>query len=344
MIYFNCDYNEGAHPSVLHMLEQTNMEQTVGYGLDPYCERARELILQQCRAPKAEVHFLVGGTQTNTTAISSVLRPHQGVICPDSGHIQVHETGAIEACGHRVIPIPSREGKISGKQIEEVWRGHWEDAVHEHMVQPKMVYISHPTEYGTLYSLKELEEISSVCRRCGLILYLDGARLGYGLCAKDNTLSLPDITRLCDIFYIGGTKQGALFGEALVIANPLFREDFRYLIKQKGGMLAKGRLLGIQFVALLQEGVYFEIARHANEMADKIREACARLGFAFLFETTTNQIFPIFTKNQINELEKEFNLSFWEKVDEDRSAMRICTSWATTEEQTECLIRALEKL
>ncbi len=344
MIYFNCDYNEGAHPAILEMLEKTNWEQTIGYGMDPYCEKARELIRRECRAPEADVHFLVGGTQTNTTAVSSVLRPHQGVISAESGHIQAHETGAIEACGHRVITVPSKDGKITAEQIHRIWTGHWEDSNHEHMVQPKMVYLSHPTESGTLYSLEELKAVSNICRACGMYLYLDGARLGYGICARDSTVSLPDISRLCDIFYIGGTKQGALFGEALVITNTDLKPDFRYFIKQKGGMLAKGRLLGLQFIALFEDGIYYQIAEHADRMADCIREACVRKGIPFLFETKANQLFSVLTHSQVKKLEKEFVLSLWEKLEGDRYGMRICTSWATTEEQVQALTVAIDKL
>ena len=241
MILFTSDYTEGAHPRIIEKLAETNMEQTVGYGEDPYCEEAREAIKKVCEAPEADVHFLVGGTQTNFTVISSILRPFQGVICADSGHINVHETGAVEATGHKVLALPSKEGKITGQQIKEYYDLHWSDESREHIVQPKMVYISHPTEVGTLYTKAELEDISSICKECGLYLFLDGARMGYGLMAPGTDVTLPDIAKCCDVFYIGGTKVGALFGEAVVITNPCLKQDFRYCIKQKGGMLAKGR-------------------------------------------------------------------------------------------------------
>ena len=267
MILFTSDYTEGAHPRIIEKLAETNMEQTVGYGEDPYCEEAREAIKKVCEAPEADVHFLVGGTQTNFTVISSILRPFQGVICADSGHINVHETGAVEATGHKVLALPSKEGKITGQQIKEYYDLHWSDESHEHIVQPKMVYISHPTEVGTLYTKAELEDISTVCKECGLYLFLDGARMGYGLMAPGTDVTLPDIAKCCDVFYIGGTKVGALFGEAVVITNPCLKQDFRYCIKQKGGMLAKGRLLGVQFLELFIDVLYYEISKHAIDMA-----------------------------------------------------------------------------
>ncbi|MBD9017543.1 MAG: aminotransferase class V-fold PLP-dependent enzyme, partial [Coprococcus comes] len=267
MILFTSDYTEGAHPRIIEKLAETNMEQTVGYGEDPYCEEAREAIKKVCEAPEADVHFLVGGTQTNFTVISSILRPFQGVICADSGHINVHETGAVEATGHKVLALPSKEGKITGQQIKEYYDLHWSDESREHIVQPKMVYISHPTEVGTLYTKNELENISTVCKECGLYLFLDGARMGYGLMAPGTDVTLSDIAKYCDVFYIGGTKVGALFGEAVVITNPCLKQDFRYCIKQRGGMLAKGRLLGVQFLELFKDGLYFEISKHAIDMA-----------------------------------------------------------------------------
>ena len=269
MIFFNCDYNEGAHENIIKRLAETNREQTVGYGEDDYCRQAAEMVLEKCEMPEAQVHFLVGGTQTNLTVIAAGLKPWQGVISADTGHINCHETGAIEATGHKVLALPCRNGKLKGEQIREVVRNHWEDATHEHMVQPGMVYISNPTEIGTIYHQKGLEELYRACQDCGLYLYIDGARMGYGLMARDNDLTLPFIARHCDAFTLGGTKQGALFGEALVITNPALGKDFRYLIKQRGGMLAKGRLLGIQFQELMRNDLYFEpfcpCHRHGNE-------------------------------------------------------------------------------
>ena len=245
MIRFQCDYAEGAHPLILQKMGETNEEQTVGYGNDPYCERARKKIRTLCDAPKADVHFFVGGTQTNFTVIRSILRSYQGAVAANTGHINVHETGAVEATGHKVLPLPSEDGKITADQVREYYEAHWQDADHEHMVQPGMVYISHPTENGTLYSKEELKALYEVCRELGLPLFLDGARLGYGVMSEASELGLADIAAFTDVFYIGGTKVGALFGEAVVITNPALKKDFRYLIKQSGGMLAKGRLLGI---------------------------------------------------------------------------------------------------
>ena len=256
MIYFNNDYSEGCHPKILEALTRTNYEQTLGYGEDEYCARATEKIRTLCGRADAAVHFLVGGTQTNLTVIAAALRPHQGVLCADSGHINTHETGAVEATGHKVLGLPSKDGKITASQVRDAVLAHRADASFEHTVQPKMVYISNPTELGTLYTKAELTALRDTCRELGLYLFLDGARLGYGLMAKDNDLTLKDIGDCCDVFYIGGTKVGALFGEAVLVTNPALKEDFRYLIKQRGGMLAKGRLLGIQFDTLMTDNLY----------------------------------------------------------------------------------------
>ncbi|MGL4791388.1 MAG: threonine aldolase family protein, partial [Anaerotignaceae bacterium] len=252
MIRFECDYAEGAYPRVLEILGESNLNQTTGYGNDEYCQKAKELIKKACNSPNSDVHFMVGGTQTNATVIAASLRPHQGVISVETGHINVHETGAIEFSGHKVIALSSDDGKITADQIRQCVVSHWEDAAHEHMVQPGMVYISHPTENGTLYTKEELTKISQTCKEFNLPLFMDGARLGYGLMAEGSDITLEDLCKLCDIFYIGGTKIGALFGEALVINNESLKKDFRYFIKQNGAMLAKGRLLGIQFIALFE--------------------------------------------------------------------------------------------
>ena len=342
MIYFNCDYNEGAHEKVLERLNKTNMEQTAGYGEDEYCGQARKLICGLCKDDSLMVQFLVGGTQANMTVISAALRPHQGVLSADTGHINVHETGAVESTGHKVLSLPSVDGKITAKQVEDAYRSHVEEDSFEHMVQPKMVYISNPTELGTIYSKAELEALSQVCRKNGLYLFMDGARLGYGLTSKENDLDLEQIAKLCDVFYIGGTKVGALFGEAVVISNPALKEDFRYMIKQKGGMLAKGRLLGVQFLALLEDGLYFEISRHANELAEEIRDACKKAGYPFLVENPTNQIFVILPDEKLARLGENYSFCYQERVDETHSAVRICTSWATTRESVEKLIKDIE--
>lgn len=342
MIYFNNDYAEGCHESVLQLLSATNLEQTSGYGCDPYCEKAAGIIRRLCENEQLSVHFLVGGTQANLTVIDAALRPHQGVIGAISAHIHVHEAGAIEATGHKVLALPSVDGKLTAEQIRSTVTAHYADEAAEHTVQPKMVYISNPTELGTLYTLHELEAISRVCKQFGLYLFMDGARLGYGLTAAGNDLTLPDIARLCDVFYIGGTKVGALFGEAVVISNPELARDFRYMIKQHGGMLAKGRLLGIQFCALLENGAYFQIAARANRLADQIRETLSELGYSLLVPGTTNQIFPIIPDRVLDRLAKDFSFTHQERVDADHRAVRFCTSWATTQENADALCNALK--
>ncbi len=344
MLQFNCDYNEGAHPKVLEKLAATNLEQTVGYGEDPYCQAAAELLRNLCHAPEAAVHFLVGGTQANLTVIAAALRTYQGLMAAESGHIHVHETGSIEACGHKVLALPSVDGKLTAGQITEAYRAHVENESFEHTVQPKMVYLSHPTELGTLYTLAELEAISAVCRRWGLYLYVDGARLGYGLTARGNDVTMADLARLTDAFYIGGTKVGALFGEAVVLTHPDLKQDFRYVIKQRGGMLAKGRLLGLQFLALFEDGSYEEIAAHANRLADRLRETFRAADVPFLVENTTNQLFPILPDSVLAELAKSYSFSYQQRVDEAHSAVRFCTSWATDPAAVEQLCGDIRRL
>ena len=344
MIYFNNDYSEGCHEKVLQALIRTNLEQTLGYGEDEYCAAAASKIRRLCGREDAAVHFLVGGTQANLTVIDAALRPHQGALCPVGGHINVHETGAVEATGHKVLTVPSGDGKITAAQVRQVVESHRADASFEHMVQPKLVYISNPSEYGTLYSLSELEALSETCHELGLYLFLDGARLGYGLMAKDYDVTAADIARLCDVFYIGGTKVGALFGEAVVIMNPALKEDFRYLIKQHGGMLAKGRLLGVQFDALMTDGLYFEIAAHADKLADRIRATLDALNVPCLVPGITNQIFPILPDAVLTELAKDFCFTEMERVDSSHRAVRFCTSWATKEENVDALCERLKTL
>ena len=344
MIQFQCDYNEGAHPLIIKRLTETNMEQTVGYGEDPHCEEARRLIKQACQSDNADVHFLVGGTQANTTVIAHILRPYQGVLAATSGHINVHETGAIESTGHKVLAIPTEDGKLTAKQIDEAMQAHIHEDGPEHMVQPGMVYLSFPTEIGTIYSHDELKAIRTVCNKYDLPLFVDGARLGYGLCSPECDLTLPQLAQLADVFYIGGTKVGALFGEAVVIMNETLKRDFRYSIKQHGGMLAKGRLLGLQFATLFTGNLYFDIAQHAIDEAMRIKAALQAKGIGFLIDSPTNQQFPIFTDTQIATLSEHFMLSLWQRIDESHTAMRICTSWATKTESTDALIRAIENL
>ena len=341
MIYFHNDYCEGCHEAVLNKLISTNMEQTPGYGTDAYCLQAAEMIRKACGRDDLSVHFLVGGTQANLTVIDAALRPHQAALGPVGAHINVHETGAVEATGHKVLSVPSDDGKITAKQVRDTVDQHRASDSFEHEAQPKLVYISNPTEYGTIYSLAELEALAAVCREKGLYLFMDGARLGYGLAAKGYDVTLPDIARLCDVFYIGGTKVGALFGEAVVIASPAIAEDFRYLIKQHGGMLAKGRLLGVQFTALMEDDLYFRISEHAIAMADKIRATLDDLGILYLVPGITNQIFPIFSDAALAELGKTFVFTEMGRVDDTHRAVRICTSWATKVENVDALCDAV---
>lgn len=342
MIRFNCDYHEGAHPRILDALVRTNMEQTVGYGEDAYCAEAAAKIKKLCKKEDAAVHFLVGGTQTNLTVISSVLRPHQAVLCVEEGHVNVHETGAIEACGHKVMTVKGKDGKLTAEQIREVYHSHWGDDSHEHMTQPKLVYISNPSELGTIYGKAELEAIRKVCDECHMYLFLDGARLGYGLMSEENDLSLEILADLCDVFYIGGTKVGALFGEAVVISNPALQEDFRYIIKQKGGMLAKGRLLGIQFLELFKDGLYFEISKHAIDMAMILKEGLKKEGYEFFIESSTNQQFVIVSDEKLETLKEKYAYCYQQRYDETRSVIRLCTSWATKEEHVYQLLEDMK--
>ena len=344
MIYFNNDYSEGCHPKVLEALTRTNLEQTFGYSEDEYCAAAADKIRKIIGREDAAVHFLVGGTQSNLIVISAALRPHQAALCPVGGHINTHETGAIEATGHKVMTVPSDDGKLTAAQVRQVVQLHRSDSSFEHITQPKLVYISNPTEYGTLYSLAELEEISATCKELGLYLFMDGARMGYGLAAKGYDVTLADIARLTDVFYIGGTKVGALFGEAVVILHPALKEDFRYIMKQKGAMLAKGRLLGVQFDVLMSDNLYWDIAAHADRLADKIRETLDALNVSYLVPTNTNQIFPIMPDAILAELSKSFAFAEIERVDETHRCIRFCTSWATKEENVDALCNALKHL
>lgn len=338
MIMFQNDYVEGAHPAVLQKLIDTNMEQSVGYGEDPYCEEARAQIRKAVGREDVDVHFLVGGTQTNLTVIDAALRPYQGALCAQTGHINVHETGAVEACGHKVLALPGQDGKITAAQVKEAYDSHWADGAHEHMVQPKMVYISHPTELGTLYTKQELTDLRKICDECGLYLFLDGARLAYGLAAEGTDVTLSDIAALTDAFYIGGTKVGALFGECVVISQPALKEDFRYLIKQKGGMLAKGRLLGLQFLAMFENDLYMEMGRHADRLAMKLKKELQEKGYRFYMGSITNQQFVIVEDTKLQELEKEFLFNHETRYDAGHTVIRICTSWATKEEHIEKLV------
>lgn len=344
MIYFNSDYLEGAHSAIMERMMETNMMQTVGYSCDEICDSARAKVRAACNAPEADVHFLVGGTQTNTTVIAALLRPWQGVVSAASGHINCHETGAIESTGHKVIALPTPDGKLTAKQVKDYVEWQKNDESEEHIVQPGMVYISHPTETGMLYSKAELTDIFNTCRAYGLPLYIDGARLGYGLTADGTDLTLPEIAQLCDVFYIGGTKVGALFGEAVVIMNEKYKKDFRFMIKQRGGMLAKGRLLGIQFDTLFTDDLYTKIARNANDMAYQIRDIFVSNGYPLLFDSPTNQQYPIISDEELAILGKDFGYEYWERVDDTHSGVRFCGSWATTQEQVDALREAVNAL
>lgn len=320
---------------------ETNFEQTVGYGEDHYCEAARAAVRKAVGREDVDVHFLVGGTQANATVISSILRPYQGVLCATTGHINVHETGAIEHGGHKVLALEAADGLLSAALIREAVEAHYAEDGPEHTVQPGMVYISFSSEVGTVYSLSQLREISAVCREYGLPLFIDGARMGYGLASEGCDVSLADIAALADVFYLGGTKQGALFGEAVVIVNDALKKDFRYCIKQNGGMLAKGRLLGIQFLTLFEDGLYFQLSEHAVSQAMRIRDAFKSKGFGFLVQSPSNQQFPILDNATMERLSSDFLFSFWQKVDDTHTAVRFCTSWATRPEAVDALIAAL---
>lgn len=341
MISFQSDYEEGCIPEILEALQNTNFEQTSGYGIDPHSENAKKLIRKACKSPRAEIQFVVGGTQANLIVISSCLKPYEGVICASSGHINVHETGAVEATGHKCLVAPTKHGKINAKDVEQMILDQKNDPSYEHIVKPGMVYISFPTETGTLYTKKELADLKAVTKKYGLYLFIDGARLGYALQAKKNDVSLADIAKYSDVFYIGGTKVGALFGEAIVITNSALSTNFRYSIKQRGAMLAKGRLLGIQFEELFKNNKYFEISKNAMECAELLYDGLKEKGYKFAYPFATNQLFPIMTNEKVKELSKEFRFLPFEKIDDNHTAARFVTSWATKKENVEKLIEAL---
>ena len=344
LIYFNCDYTEGCHPNILKRLCETNMMQTVGYSEDEICDLARAKIRKACGREDVDVHFLVGGTQTNATVIAAILRPHQGALSADTGHINVHETGAVEHAGHKCETAPAHDGKISADQVRAIaanWAG---SIIPEHITQPKMVYLSMATETGSVYTLAELAAIRAVCDEFSLYLFIDGARLSYCLEAIGGDVSLEDIARLADVFYCGGTKCGALFGEAVVIVNDELKPHFRASMKQNGAMLAKGWLLGAQFEALFTDDLYFKVARRANEYAARVKDACAKAGIPLFAQTTTNQIFINFTDAQYAQISERFELEFEQRTDEEHVAIRVCTSWATREEEIVALEEAIAAL
>ena len=337
MIHFDTDYMEGAHPEVMRRLMETNDEQTAGYGADAYTAYAKELIRQACGQPQAAVHLLVGGTQTNATVIDALLARHEGVLAAETAHINVHEAGAIEATGHKVITLPTHSGKVRADEVAAYIRDFYRDDTYEHMVAPGMLYISHPTEYGTLYTLAELEALSRVCRETGIPCYMDGARLGYGLVAEGTDVTLQDIARLCDVFYIGGTKVGALFGEAVVASDPRRLPHFFPLIKQHGALLAKGRLLGIQFETLFTEGLYWRAADHAVRLAQKLKQLFVAKGYRLPFDSPTNQQFVCLPNEVIDRLLAHVTFELWGPRGERETVVRFVTSWATREEDVEKL-------
>lgn len=334
MIGFQNDYSEGAHEQIIAVLSQGNREQSEVYGDDSYSDNAKRLIREQLQQPNCEIRFLIGGTQTNLVAISHFLRPHQAVIAADTGHINVHETGAIEATGHKVIAVRTEDGKLTPAHIEAVLNEHTDF----HMVQPKMVYLSNATEIGTIYRKAELASLREICDQRGLFLYIDGARLASALTSKDNDVAFSDYPRFADAFYIGGTKNGALFGEALVIVNEAYKKDIDYTIKQRGALLAKGRMLGLQFEALFQDGLYEVLGAHANQMAEKLKQGLLKAGYTFLCSSDTNQQFPILEKSLIEKLSAKYTFNVCQEIDALHSVVRFVTSWATTEAAVDALL------
>lgn len=341
MLHFECDYTRGAHPQIIERLAETNLLSTPGYGEDEFCEAAREKIRSAIGKPDAAVYFLVGGTQTNATVIAHLLRPIEGVISADTGHINGHEGGAIESSGHKVISLKGENGKLSAKSVRNYLEGYYADEAWQHIARPGMVYISFPTEYGTVYSKSELEKLSEVCRDYGLRFFIDGARMGYGLAAEGGDVELSDIARLADVFYIGGTKVGALFGEAVVFPDPELGRDFFTISKQHGAVLAKGRLLGIQFDTLFTDGLYFRISQNAVQTASMLKKALREKNYEFYIDSPTNQVFVVLENSRLEELAEKAVFSRWEPYGETKTVIRLCTDWATTKEEIEELAECL---
>ncbi|WP_370837727.1 threonine aldolase family protein [Intestinibacter bartlettii] len=341
MLYFENDYSEGAHPKILEALTKTNYEGLSGYGSDEYCERAKEKIKKACGCNDAEVYFLVGGTQTNQIVIDTMLQPYEGVVAATTGHVNVHEAGAIEFTGHKVLTVPEHDGKMHAEELKDFIETFYDDEAHEHMVFPGMVYISHPTEYGTLYTKEELIKISDVCKQFEIPLFLDGARLGYGVMAKDTDIDIKTIAKYCDVFYIGGTKVGALCGEAVVFTKNNMPKHFTTRVKQHGALLAKGRLLGIQFDILFTDDLYFEIAKNAIDTAEVLKKGLADKGYKFYLDSPTNQQFIVLENDKLERLAKDVRYSFWEKYDDTHTVIRFATSWATKMGDVEALIDLL---
>ena len=341
MLSFENDYSEGAHEKILQRFLETNFVQVPGYGNDPYSESAKEKIRAACQCPQAEIFFLTGGTQTNAVVIDSMLQAYEGVVSAQTGHVNAHEAGAIEYTGHKVMPLPQYDGKMKAEDLESLLKTFWQDESHEHMVFPGMVYISHPTEYGTLYTKQELTDLSAVCRRYHIPLYLDGARLGYGLMSRQTDVTLPDIAELCDVFYIGGTKVGALCGEAVVFTKNNMPKYFVTHVKQHGALLAKGRLAGVQFDTLFTDNLYFEISKHAIDMAELLKQGLVEKGYPFFIDSPTNQQFIILEDEKMETLKEQVRFCFWEKLDDTHTVVRFATSWATPEENIRKLMELL---
>ena len=337
MLSFESDYTEGAHESIIRRLAQTNLEQTPGYGLDPYSESAKEKIRQTFGVPDADVFFLVGGTQTNSTVIASMLRDYEGVIAVRTGHIGVHESGAVEYTGHKVLTLPDHDGKMDAGELEDYLKAFYSVGTYEHMVIPGMVYISFPTEFGTIYSKAELEAIHAVCQSYSIPLFIDGARLGYGLMSEANDVDVKDLPNLCDVFYAGGTKVGALFGEAVVFPKGNAPAHFFTTIKQHGALMAKGRMLGLQFDTLFTDGLYFKIARHADEMASMLKGIFLEKGYEIFIDSPTNQQFPILNTQQMKRLKGKVAFEVWQKLEDGSAVTRFATSWATPAEDVDRL-------
>ena len=338
---FKNDYSEGAHPRILDALIKYNLTQQNGYGLDEYSLNAAKFIRDKCAAPNASVHFVSGGTQANLTVISAFLRPHESVVSAHTGHIFTNESGAIEATGHKIHGVETADGKLRPQDIQNILDAHQNVP---HQLKQRLVYISNSTEIGTIYSKKELQELYEFCQNKNLILFMDGARLGHALTAETSDMSLADIAKYTDAFYLGGTKNGALIGEAIVINNPALQDEFGFHLKQKGALLAKGRLLGIQFEELMRDNLYFELADHANRQAMKIKAAFSEIGCDFLSETFTNQIFPVLNAKQIDQLSEKYDFYIWKKIDSERSAIRLITSWSTTDETVAGFINEVKEL
>lgn len=341
MLRFENDYSEGAHEKVLQHLIETNMESLSGYGTDIYTEAAKKKIRKACDCPNADIYFLVGGTQTNATVIDAMLQQYEGVVAATTGHVSMHEAGAIECSGHKVLELTQKEGKLEAKALQQYLSTFFGDENRDHMVFPGMVYISHPTEYGTLYTKQELAELSAICSEYQLPLYLDGARLGYGLMSREADVTLTDIAKYCDVFYIGGTKVGALCGEAVVFTKKNTPKQFVTIVKQHGALLAKGRLTGVQFDALFTDDLYMEISKNAIEQAEILKRAFRDKGYTFFLETPTNQIFIVLEDEQLRRLQEQVVVSFWEKLDDTHTVVRFATSWATTKDDVQALIAIL---